>query len=104
MPCASVSAKRTRTSVEKWKPSTGETLRAAGDEDRQVLRRPLDVRVETGVAQPLELSVDRIREVEVRRQGRDGVLRVGGNDYVGEHEPAARAQHPRDPPEEVGLR
>jgi hypothetical protein len=55
------------------------------------------------VGEPVQLILDRIRQVEAFGQRRDGVLAALGNDHVGEDEAAVRPKNPRDAAKEICL-
>src|SRR5262249_57080850 len=97
MPCASVSANRTLTSVEKQKPSTSASIRP---QQRKVILLPEELRVEARFPEPSQLDVGRIWLVVAVAQRGD--LHVGGDD-VGQDEPAARSQRVVHPCEELLL-
>src|SRR3954452_6800218 len=97
MPCASVSANRTFTSVEKWKPSTSVAVRA---QQRQVVELPEDLGVETSFAQPLHLVLRGIGLVVAVAQRCDGDV---GQDDVREHEAPAGPQGIAHSSEEILL-
>ena len=61
MPCASVSAKRTRTSVSKWKSTAGQSLRSRAVELAELIRARQPCVVLTGAGVSTESGIPDFR-------------------------------------------